>query len=136
MARARKLISKLAKSKTGKALKGVGVGAFRVAKVAGKIAGGSTLLKAGLVTAGAGLVTKGAIALGKKVFGRKDGAPKKRRSLVPKAVKKYVSRMSRRRDQEEKVLKKVIKGAGLMPKAKKISPGVITQEEMLRALKR
>lgn len=96
---------------------------------------------------GAKLAFKGGAKIVSKVRGRKaaggaaaGGFRKRRRGIVPKAVRKYVNKLARRRKHEEKIIRKLISASG----ARKIvgrfggfrgSRGVITRSEASQALR-
>ena len=63
---------------------------------------------------------------------------KRRRSSVPKTVRKWVSKTVRKRKQQEKIMRKLVRisGVGRMMNKRSGSRGVITRSEALRALRR
>lgn len=85
---------------------------------------------------------KGGVQVAKSLKGKSaENGKKRRRGVVPKTVRKWSNRMTRRRKQEEKIVKKLF-GAegGKIVKKPKISrygsPGVITQQEVREAMRR
>lgn len=130
------------KSKAKKPRAGKSVGKAPKMGKAARRAGGKALLKAG-ARAVPGLGT--AMAAGDAVSAlrgsrtpKQIGFGKRRKGKIPKAVRKWASRIVSRRKQEEKLVRKLFgTGGGKVIKAqKKGSPGVITQEERLAALRR
>jgi len=95
-----------------------------------------------LAAAGAGLGLVGAgLAARKFLRGRAamrmDGMPgRRRRGLVPKAVRRFISRESRRQKQVSKIMSRVVRMAGIKRPARRTSSaGKIDYAEALRALR-
>src|SRR3990167_10284151 len=129
-------VKKAAKKMVGK--KAVGrraVGKKAVGKAVGKsllrgVPGVGTAMAAGDVVT--------AIRGSRGIATSREGQFKRRKGKIPKSVRKWASRIVSRRKQEEKLVKKLFgTGGGKVIKAvKKGSPGFITQEERLAALRR
>jgi len=68
------------------------------------------------------------------------GTGRHRRGVVPKTVRKWAGKITRRRKQEEKIVKKLFGAEGgkivKKPKSRYGSPGVITRAEAMEAMRR
>lgn len=124
-------VSKKAGSKVAKPAKG--------GKVKGvlKAAGGVVDRAMGAYTGS----TLSDIKAGYKSGSKGVGGRRRRKGVVPKTVKKWASKITRRRKQEEKIVKKLFGAEGgkivKKPKVSRYgSPGVITRQEMNEAIRR
>ena len=106
-------------------------------KKAGNVLGGIADRAMGAYTGSTWADIKGDVGAKTK----KGGAGgRHRRGVVPKTVRKWAGKITRRRKQEEKIVKKLFGADGgkivKKPKASRYgSPGVITKAEALAALK-
>lgn len=110
----------------------------------GAVRGGATgALRAGIVGAiGGAAVGAGAAVLANKFFGKKgkqatSGKGKRRRSPVPKVVKKWATRYASRQKQAAKIIRKVFgsDGSKIVKRPRRFSRGVITASEAREALR-
>ena len=77
----------------------------------------------------------------KEFKGTKGTGKKRRRGTVPKTVRKWIGKITRRRKNEEKQIKKLVgsDGGKVIRRPKKsygFSPGVITRSEAMEAMRR
>lgn len=127
------------------ALKRAGRVALPLAAISGgrKLLGSSAKLAFGIAKKhpilAAGAAAVGGVALLKRLKGAKATGFRRRRGKVPKAVKKWITRTTSRRKQEEKAMRKALRIAGVSRTSgarMRGTRGVITKGEALAALRK